>query len=63
MKYCKTYLLKYFFFLPKLVGFFSDSGLEISTSVALSYTKLQSCIPVYIPDVFTEGFDYISFTA
>ena len=45
------------------MSFFSNSEPKISTSAALTYTKLSSLIPLYILKVFTEGFVHISFRA
>ena len=45
------------------MSFFSNSETKISTSAALTYTKLSSLIPIYILKVFTEGFVHISFRA
>ena len=45
------------------MSFFSYSEPKISTSVALTYTKLSSFIPIYIPKVLGEGFVHISFRA
>ncbi len=41
------------------MSFFSYTEPYISTSVALTYTKLYIFIPVYILKVFTEGFVHI----
>ena len=38
------------------ISFSSDSEPEIFTSVAPTYTKLSSFIPIYIQIFFTEGF-------
>ena len=45
------------------MSFFSHSEREISTSAALTYTKLSSCIPNYILQVFTQGIVDNSFRA
>ena len=42
------------------MSFFSYSEFEISTSVAVTYTKPSSYIPINIMKAFTEGFVHIA---